>query len=600
MMKIKAYLPLLLPLAALGASLLFSHSCANTTQAPTGGLKDTIPPVIMKISPAPLSRNVALEKVSFTFTFDEYVKVKTASAIIISPPQSKPPKSKVKGKSVIVTPVEPLLPNTTYVIGLAGAIVDNNEGNAFPGYDYVFSTGDVIDSLFITGTVLDCSTLSPVGGATVMLYKDRADSAVFKSRPYMATRTDAWGYFSLRNIQDTLYRLYALTDQNSNSLYDADGTENIAFADSLIRPVRVVNDSLPELQKYDAKDTLACLARESEHELLLFREKPSKQTIMNSRRTGRRTGYITFMAPEAHIDTLWMSGIPSSRIISQFNVERDSLELWVNDRRRMPDTLKLFVNYRKTDTLGQLVSTTQRVNLAMDAEQIKAEKKARKEVKHEDTTCVFTLKAEPETVERQGYRLEFTYPIINESFDSLKFTSVNPKQVSSPAAFTVVADSLNLRRYSIMPAEKLLTGYEYILKVPHRAFRDINGFYSDSLEVKVSLPTDEKLSTLTLNMAGVDRRYIVEIMNEKKSQVLRSEIIDSSAVLTFPYMKAGKYHIRVTQDVNRNTIVDTGSLLAHRQPEKVKFLKLAKKDDPLEIKENTDIVQDINLAELFK
>ena len=599
-MKISRYIPLILPLGLLAASVVLSHSCANTTQAPTGGLKDTIPPVIVKVSPAALSRNIPTEGVSFTFTFNEYVKIKTSSNIMISPPQSKPPKSKVKGKSVIVTPEEPLLPNTTYVIGLAGAIVDNNEGNPFPGYDYVFSTGDTVDSLFLTGTVLDCSTLAPISGATVMLYKDHADSAVFKSRPYMATRTDDWGYFSIRNIQDTLYRIYAVTDANNNSIYDPDGTENIAFVDSLIRPVSVVRDTLPELQKYDAKDTLACQARKSEYELLSFREKPSKQMIMNKKRIDRRSAYITFMAPEAHIDTLWMSGIPSSRIISQFNVERDSLELWVNDRRRMPDTLKLFVNYRKTDTLGALVSQTERVNLAMDTEQIKAEKKARKDVKHEDTPCVFPLKAEPETVEQVGYQFEFNYPIINESFDSLKFVSVNPKQVEAPAAFTVVPDSLNIRRYSVMPAEKFLEGYDYVLKVPHRAFRDINGYYSDSTEVKVSLPTDEKLSTLTLNMTGVGKKYIVEIMNEKKSEVLRSRIIDTDTVLDFPYMKAGKYYIRVTEDVNRNTIVDTGSLLQHRQPEKVMFLKLQKDDGLLEIKESTDISQDVNLAELFK
>ena len=599
-MKITRYIPLLLPLGLLAASVMLSHSCANTTQAPTGGDKDTIPPVIVKISPAAMSTNVPTEGVSFIFTFDEYVKIKTATNIIISPPQAKPPKSKVKGKSVIVTPEEPLLPNTTYVIGLAGAIEDNNEGNAFPGYDYVFSTGDTVDSLFLTGTVLDCSTLAPINGATVMLYKDHADSAVFKSRPYMATKTDAWGYFSLRNIQDTLYRIYAVTDANNNSLYDSDGTENIAFVDSLIRPVSVVRDTLPELQKYDAKDTLACQSRKSEYELLSFREKPSKQMIMNKKRIDRRSAYITFMAPEAHIDTLWMSGIPSANIISQFNVERDSLELWVNDRRRMPDTLKLFVNYRKTDTLGRLVSETERVNLALEQEQINAEKRARKDVKHEDTTCVFTVKAEPETVEQVGYQFEFKLPIINESFDSLKFIAVNPKQQESPAKFTLVPDSLNIRRYAVVPAEKFLEGYEYILKVPHRAFRDINGFYSDSTEVKVSLPTDDKLCLLTLNMIGVSKKYIVEIMDEKKAQTVRTKIIDSDSVLEFPYMKAGKYHIRITEDVNRNTIVDTGSLLMHRQPEKVIFLKFNENDDMLEIKESTDVTQDVNIAELFK
>ena len=121
-----------------------------------------------------------------------------------------------------------------------------------------------------------------------MLYKDHADSAVFLHRPDAAVKTDEWGFFCLRNIQDTTYRLYAVMDENNNNKYDPE-TEKIAFLDSLIRPVMVVNDTLPEVQKYDMKDTASCLARKKEYELNLFKEVPSKQMIVNKERIGERT-----------------------------------------------------------------------------------------------------------------------------------------------------------------------------------------------------------------------------------------------------------------------------------------------------------------------
>jgi hypothetical protein len=154
----------------LGLSL-FSHSCANTTQAPTGGPKDTIPPVLVKITPLPGSKKVPTHGTQVYFGFNEYVKVSNGTSIYLSPPQKKAPKYKIKGKGVLVYFEEDLLPNTTYTLDITNAIQDNNEGNNFPGYTTVFSTGDAIDSMMITGTVMDCNTLLPVKNATVMLYK---------------------------------------------------------------------------------------------------------------------------------------------------------------------------------------------------------------------------------------------------------------------------------------------------------------------------------------------------------------------------------------------------------------------------------------------
>ena len=598
MKKILSYLLPGIPVALILGTLLFADSCANTTTPPSGGPKDTIPPVITELFPLPGATGVPVEKTQLKMTFNEYVVVKDAKSLYLSPPMEKSPKYKIKGKSVIVYFEEPLDSNRTYTLDVTNAIADNNEGNKFPGYTLVFSTGDVVDSMLVTGIVQDCNTLQPLKGATVMLYKDHADSAVFLKRPDAAMKTDDWGYFCLRNIQDTLFRMYAVWDENNNNKYDPE-TEKIAFIDSLVKPIVVVNDSLPEVLKYDMKDTVHCLARKQEYELNMFKEITSKQMIVNKERVGDRTAYITFMSPYAQIDSIWIKGVPQEKLITQFNLVQDSLEIWVNDPAPQPDTLHLNVKYMKTDTLGMLNSFLEEIKLANPTKS-SAVKTPKKNIKHEDTTAVFTLTAEPETVEQNGFVFEFKYPIVENAFDSLQFKYLNPKQQEFAETFTVVQDSLNLRKYILRPNVEMLVGYEYFLKVPHRKFKDINGFYNDSTEVKVTLPNDDKLSTMHLTLSNVNNKYIVDLLNEKRDKVLRSYIIDKDSVLDFPYLKAGKYSIRITEDLNRNSLVDTGNLLEHKQPEKVRFYKLDDGTFLIDIPEMTELDQNIDIKEMFK
>ncbi len=144
----------------------------------------------------------------------------------------------------------------------------------------------------------------------------------------------------------------------------------------------------------------------------------------------------------------------------------------------------------------------------------------------------------------------------------------------------------------------MLPGYEYFLKVPHRAFRDINGFYSDSTEVKVSLPSDDKLSTIILDMKGVEGKLIVDLLNEKRDKVLRNYIIEKDTQLVFPYLKEGKYSVRVTFDYNKNSMVDTGNILEHRQPEKVAFFEVSENEEYLDLPAATELTQIIEISEL--
>ena len=598
-MNLKKLLPLI-PAALMLGAMIFPWGCANTTTPPSGGPKDTIPPTLRGVAPLPGSIRVPVHKPVIRFTFDEYVKIKDANNIFLSPPLEKKPKAVIKGKSVEVTFESDLDTNTTYTLDITGAIVDNNERNPFPGFTLVFSTGDQIDSMCTTGLVQDCNTLLPLKGATVLLYKDQADSAVFLHRPDAATKTDDWGYFSLRNIKDTLYRVYALIDGNNNNIYDPDN-DKVAFLDSLFRPTTVFNDTLYEFKKFNMKDTALCMARKTEMELNIFRERPSKQFIVKKERVGLRTAYLTFMAPDAQIHSMRIKGLPAGKLISQFNPQRDSLELWVNDQRNLPDTLQLLINYDKTDTLGVLRPTNETVKLSLD-------RKLRQEIqkssysrdrKHEDTIAVMTPNVEATTIEQYGFRIEFKYPLIESAWDSLVFRSLNPRQQESFGKVKVTQDPDNLRKYSIMPVEPFQDGYDYFLKIPHRKFRDVNGFYNDSTELKVTLPKDDKLGSITLELSQVHNKYIVELLNEKRSSVIRSYIIDQDGSLLFPYLKAGSYCIRITEDINRNNIVDTGWLLGHRQPEKVRFFKV---DDKFLIKvlERAEMVWTVDMEEMFR
>ena len=587
-----------IPVGVVLGTVMFSHSCANTTTPPSGGPKDTIPPVIVKLYPYPGTKNVPVHKTQLEFTFDEYVVVKDQQSIFLSPPMEKPPKYKMKGKTLVIYFENDLDSNKTYTLDITNAVADNNEGNMFPGYNLAFSTGTDVDSMYITGVVQDCNTLMPIKGATVMLYKDQADSAIFLQRPVAAGRTDDWGYFCLRNIQDTVYRLFAIMDINYDNKYDAT-SEQVAFFDSLVRPVNRVRDSVPELYKYLMTDTLACKARKTEYTLNLFKETPSTQMIDNYERVGERTAYITFMAPYAQIDSIWIKGVPHEKLITQFNIKQDSLEIWVNDPAPQPDTIYLNVDYMKTDTLGNLSPFVEEIKLVKPKE-LMARKSSRKDIKKEDTTAVFTVDSKAENIEQNGFVVEFKYPLVVSAFDSVTFRYLNPRQQETKGKFTVTQDSLNLRKYVIRPTEKFLPGYEYFLNIPGRKFKDINGFYNDSLEVKVTLPNDETLSLLSINMSNVKNKYIVDLLDEKRSKTLRSYIIDTDQTLLFPYLKAGKYSIRLTEDVNRNGIVDTGNLLERKQPEKVLFYKLEDGTDLIDIPEKTELSQSIDVGEMFK
>lgn len=592
-------------LAAFACSLVFVKSCANTTTPPSGGPKDTIPPVLLYVEPQNLATNVSRDKGFIKMTFDEYVVVKTATDIFLSPPMEKRPVHKIRGKSIIVSFDGQLDSNRTYVLDMGQSIADNNEGNIYPGFVIAFSTGSTVDSMYLTGTVSDCNTLEPFKGATIGLYVSDDDSCVFKERPVAAAKADDWGFFAIRNIKDTLYRMYAFNDLNNDNKFNPE-SEEVAFIDSLVRPTKVVADNILELFKLDMKDTLACMTRKPDYELAMFKEATARQYLVNKERTGEKTFYITFSAPYTQIDSLWFEGVPQEKVITQFNDMEDSLLIWLNDASKVqPDSLWLNVTYMKTDdSLKIRVPFTERIGMHKSRAMIQDAKryKSRDELSAEDTATVYKVTASGETFDQDGFIIDFTYPVVETHFDSLKMLIVNPRQEESPGQFRVVHDTTDLRRYRVYPSEPLQQGYECVLKIPYGSFFDINRMPNDSSKTTVSLPSSEELSTLYLTLSGMDGsiRYIVELMNDKRNNIIRKYEIKSDTTLLFPYIKEGMYSIRITEDRNNNGIVDTGILLEKKQPEKVKFLELNDGNTMITIPAAVELEQEVNIKEMFK
>lgn len=583
------------------AYCLHASSCASTKMAPTGGPKDTIPPVIIGCIPAEGATSFPLEKGEIEIMFNEYVQVKDPSKnILLSPPLKKQLKTRIKGKSVIFTFPEPLDSNTTYSLNCGNAIVDNNEGNPLYGLTYSFSTGKEIDSMMISGTVVDAQTLFPIENATIALYLNETDSVAITTRPDAVARSDKWGYFTVKNLKPQPYHVFAFSDGNTNNRYDQ-SSEMIAFLDTTVTPVKVMRKDAPELAYVDIKDTTACLARPSEIELQLFKENSTIQFIRNYSRFSRRGMGIKFNAPNAVADSIYIQGIENGRLIKQFNITEDSLTIWIKGNNKLADTLLLSVNYQKSDSTGKLVPATE--NLKMVAPYEKKENRRNrgnndKEEKRKDL-LEFFIKADKKSVEQEGVTLEFPAPLESIDQQAISFTMQTPKLVKSNVEYTIKQDSLELSKYVIRPSVQFVLGNDYTITFPAATFRDINGFTNDSTTTRISLPTDENLSSLTLEMKNVDSRYIVELINSKRSQVYRQYIITADCELIFPYLTSGAYSVRITQDNNSNGIIDTGEYLTRKQPEKVRLYKMSDGSDIINISERTDLTQTVDISDIF-
>ena len=640
MKKITNILRAVAVLCAAGLYISYSQSCANTSKGPQGGPKDTIPPVIISTLPDSVRCNFPTQKGKIYLNFNEYVQLKNqATEIVVSPPMIKRPTAKIKKKSVVLTFNDTLKKDQTYSIYFGESISDVNEGNPFSNYVYTFSTGSVKDSLLISGTVMDYQTLLPKKGVLVTLYKNPKDSSVVLDLPDAISKTDEWGYFCVRALKGVPYTVYAVEDKNNNYLYDK-GVEFGGFCDSLITPTIAEKKGLPQIAMMDMKDTVACLSRPSQTDIYIFKERPDRQYLTNSGRVSERECFLKFNAANPQIDTFLIKGVYSDKIIRQFNAEGDSLSFWINERRSVPDTLFMRLCYQKTDSTGKLVPESRSIKLVkpFDKSKIKnnnkkgdetntgltdqsiqnltgtnkntrnnpfknqdKEKDEGKQPKEREDLLKFNLTLDAKNVENMGIEITFPTPLIKANFDSLFFTTSTPRKVVSNFKFHAERDSSNILRYVIYADDPYKVGNDYLVRIPAGIFQDVNGFTNDSLRRNFSLPNDDNLSSITLQINNTNGgRYIVELVNEKRDKTFLKYIVTKDGEYKFPYLNAGNYSFRITEDKNGNGKLDVGNVLKRIPPEKARLFRLPDGKALITLRQQMDLTQTVDLKKLFE
>ncbi|MFA6651546.1 MAG: Ig-like domain-containing protein [Bacteroidales bacterium] len=597
------------------ASLVLPQSCANTTAAPAGGPVDSIPPLLTATIPDVNQSRISTTLKRVELQFNEYVKlVDPNKNIMLSPPPEKNPTLRTKGKGVVVDLKNELLPNTTYSLYFGNAIQDNNEGNPFPVFALSFSTGEKVDSLMYSGMVVDASTLLPIENATVLLHINPADTSLTKSLPVAVTRTDPYGYFVLRNLKDTLYSLFAITDQNNNYRYDPVSGEQVGFIGNEIIPQKKMFTYAPEIQPYFAKDTAGLLRRPAEGNVFLFKEASSRQYLRSYDRIRPRALELKFGAPNPQILKAVIPGMDSTQIIRQHNYYRDSLIWWLA-APSVPDTVYLHLTYMATDdSLNTLMPRTDTLRFTpfqekeeegqQDANNLNnlgrrgERQQAPPSVKPKRETMNMKVDVVPDVLMSKGFTVNFGDLPVDPDFTLTHMTRITPQEDTVPVTFSVSRDSLDLCLYYIFP-NTYMEGTPYRFLIPTDVFTDINGFKNDSVITNFETLLSDDFGSLTLNIQNVFTPVIIDLMNEGRTQVLRTHHVLADSTVMIPYLKAGKYALRITGDTNGNGLWDTGNVIQKRQAEKVRIFRFPGGGSLLELAEKMELTQTLDIEQVL-
>jgi uncharacterized protein (DUF2141 family) len=517
-------------------------NCAKTG-APSGGDKDVDPPKIIKSEPANLTTNFKAKRIRVYF--NEYIKLKDIQKqLIISPPLKNKPIITPQGgasKYLEVLIKDTLLENTTYVFNFGQSIQDNNEGNPYEYFKYVFSTGDYIDSLTVSGMVEDGYMENPDQFISVVLYdvnETYKDSVVYNEVPKYITNTlDSNITFQLTNIKAGKYRLLALKDEASDNLFNQ-RTDKIAFLEKEI--------SVP-------KDTLYLLT--------LFKEvsnfKASKPSLVSGNRM--------IMGYEGIKDSMRFKMLTKVADSFQYKIiadkEKDSLYYWF---KGAPKDSLLF-EFPQADST--VVFTVKMKELPKD-------------------TLVITNKKGNSLSVKDTFALSANTPLF--SVDTTKISIVNKDTVA--VAFKTFIDSLS---NEIKFDFKIALDNSYKIDILPEAFYDFFGDTNDSLNYTIRSKKKSDFGTLKANFTNIaSYPAIIQLLDNKNKIVESVKADENNSSYFFEYLSAGKYKIRVIYDANNNGKWDSGNYLKKIQPEKVAYFNL-----PDAVRANWDIDQTITFQE---
>ena len=552
--------------------LVFTSSCANTGM-PTGGPKDSIPPVLISTVPKYLETNYKGEDVRLTF--DEYVVYDELSQkLVVSPPMKKKPVFKSKGKTLIVEFKEKLKDSTTYSLDFKDAVADNNEKNPYEDLRFAFSTGPVIDTLQIGGYVKNAFDLEPVEDALVLLHREHNETAFFDSIPDYIGKTNKEGYFEIRNIAKDRYRLYAIADGDNSLTYNQTG-ELIAFTDSLI---------IPDAKLITRNDTIIkdgdTLAVHSDIEyypglqyLMLFEEETFDQYLDSYSRPA--ANFCSFIFSESLSDSFQVKLLkpePTEKwLFIESNLTNDSLTFWITDTIiSKVDTLQFDLKYLVKDSTDALVCRHDTLELVYQKPKTETKQKRKKKEVEEipQITISHNIKSKGHDI-FQKIILQAPEPL--ESFDtSMVHLYHVVDTIRTKLPIVVEQDSMSIRKFFInYPWEPEET---YYFRIDSAAAKNIYGHPSRLVEQKFSIQEERYYGTITLDMQNLNGPAIVQLLsNNKDEKVLQKIQILEAGEITFPYLKPDKYKIKVIFDANKNGKWDTGYLGGGIQPERVAY-----------------------------
>ena len=617
---------------AVGALLV---ACASIG-SPEGGPRDYTPPQVVKTSPSAGSLNFKGNKIEITF--DEIINLKDQQKkVIVSPAPRTMPLIRTVGKKLTIEFRDTLLDNTTYVIDFSNAIEDNNENNQLDGYTFAFSTGDVIDTLAVSGIVLRANDLEPMQHVIVGLHSNLDDTA-FTSIPLeRVSRTNDRGHFTIRNLKPGSYHVFALGDVDGD--YRMARTEDIAFLDEIIVPTTSEYTSQDTVFTFDRRVDTVMTATHTlylPNDLLLcmFNEGYRSHYVKQTSRPADNKLYVLFGAPN---DTLPQLDIirPAEHARDWYRVERthdnDSLYYWITDSALIKaDTIIVAMTYLRTDTADRLAQVTDTIRFGYRKPNsvIKEEEKKAKE-REERAKRLEQLLQKQEKAAAQGkelnegeleeikelqrvdpneiphLKMELAKSGTIDVGDSivLKFdapiASIDPGGVrlevkrdtlwvpyDGPLPRFQPVDDCNPMRYWLPITT--LPDSTYRLTIDSAAVTSVYGLSCDKLSKDLKVRGLDEYANVYFKVNGISDGAFVELLTSNE-KVVRTVPVHSG---TFELLNVspGTYYLRLTIDTNGNGKWDTGNYKEHLQPEEVYYYPKS-----LRLRSNWDLDENWNI-----
>lgn len=598
------------------ASAFFSR-CASM-MIPTGGPRDTLPPVIVNMTPDNFSTDRPLVGHGKIYIeFDEFVQLKDQQKEFFTSPQmKKKPTVTLRGRGIVIQLRDTLLPNTTYALNFGSALRDNNEGNPLHSMRYVFSTGPEIDSMILSGYTADAYKADSVSKTFIWFFpadsvEDIAeyDSTIFKYKPAVIARAENNGIFIAQNLKPVPYRVYAVQDKNDNQLYEP-GSDQVGFLDGTYNPA-----ALPDFAMW--YDSLRhYVSAEPQLYLRMFTDRAfRRQVLAQSERPFQHKALLYFSAPHPQIDSIRFDSIPEGGfIVDPQTVGRDTLALWFTvPSAQLPDTLRGSVTYFKHDSVNVLRRVTEPLKLSWRFIETKEQQREREKLERErrraeeageewteprkPSPFAFKLPLNGEINPENHLTVDFDYPLARLDSAAMLLTLLKADNSVEDVPVRFVRDTALLRRWYVRAPWK--PEGQYTLTIPAGAITDVAGFTNDSIVGKYTVLDPEKFATVKIDVRGREGvQYIVQLLDGSGSLKQERRGVVSGPV-RFNYVSPGEIKFRVIEDLNGNGKWDSGDVVARRQPERAEMFVDEQGGETFATKANWDIEFTMDMPRIF-